>query len=218
VAEADPVSTTAWLADGEGRAIVMRDDRRPARPASDAALRAGFSGRQSRGDVMDFKSLVPFGRSGGLSRAGADADPFSAMRREMDRLFDSFTRDWSAPAAVSGSGFLTPKVNVSETDKGLEMTAELPGIDQKDISLDIADNVLTLKAEQSSEKEEKDEKRQYHLIERSQGTYMRRFALPFEADEAKVEATFDKGVLKVVVPRSADAERPTRKIEIKGAA
>ena len=167
---------------------------------------------------MDFKSLVPFSRTGGLSRAGADADPFTAMRREMDRLFDGFTRDWSAPATLSRGGFLTPRVNVSETEKGLEMTAELPGIDQKDISLDIADNVLTLKAEQSSEKEEKDDKRQYHLIERSEGTYMRRFALPFEADEAKVEATFDKGVLKVLVPRSADAERPSRKIEIKGAA
>ncbi len=167
---------------------------------------------------MDFRSLVPFARSGGLSRTGADADPFTAMRREMDRLFDGFTRDWSVPAVASGGAFLTPKVNVSETDAGLELTAELPGIDQKNISLDIADNVLTLKAEQTSEKEEKDEKRHYHLIERSEGTYMRRFALPFEADEAKVEATFDKGVLKVTVPRSADSERPSRKIEIKGAA
>ncbi len=105
-----------------------------------------------------------------------------------------------------------------ETAAGLEITAELPGIDQKNIALDITDNVLTLKAEQSSETEEKDEKRQWHLVERSQGTYMRRFALPFEADEAKVEATFDKGVLKVVVPRSADTERPSRRIEIKGAA
>ena len=77
---------------------------------------------------MDFKSLVPFGRTGGLSRAGADTDPFTAMRREMDRLFDGFTRDWSAPATLSQGGFLTPRVNVSETDKGLEMTAELPGI------------------------------------------------------------------------------------------
>lgn len=166
---------------------------------------------------MDFKSLVPFGRSGSLSRMGAE-DPFTAMRREMDRLFDSFTRDWPAPAAMRDASFLTPKVNVAETAAGLEFTAELPGIDQKNIELDITDNVLTLKAEQSSEKEEKDEKRQWHLVERSQGTYMRRFALPFEADEAKIEATFDKGVLKVLVPRAADTDRPSRRIEIKGAA
>jgi HSP20 family protein len=75
--------------------------------------------------------------------------------------------------------------------------------------------VLTLKAEHKTEKEEKDEKKQYHLVERSRGTYLRRFALPFEVDEDKVEANFDKGILKVSVPRSARPEKAARKIEIK---
>lgn len=164
---------------------------------------------------MDFKSLIPFGRSTGLARGDGDFDPFLSLRREMDRMFDDFSRGWSLPSPASSNGFLSPRVDVAETDKGLEVTAELPGIDQKDIELDIADNVLTLKAERATEKEEKDEKKHYHLVERSHGSYMRRFALPFEADPDKVEASFDKGVLKVFVPRSPEAEKHVKKIAIK---
>lgn len=162
---------------------------------------------------MDIKSIVPFGRSISSMRGGAD--PFSSLRRDMDRLFDGFTRDWSLPSVFEASGFLTPKVNIAETDKGLEMTAELPGINQKDIELDLSDGVLTLKAEHKAEKEEKDEKKHYHLIERSHGTFLRQIALPFEADEDKVEASFDKGVLKVLVPRSAKVAKQAKKIAVK---
>ena len=164
---------------------------------------------------MDMKSLMPFGRSSSLGRSGGEDDPFTAMRREMDRLFDSFSRDWSAPS-VAGS-FLSPKVDVAETDKGLEISAELPGIDQKEISLDLADGVLTIKAEHKEEKEKKDEKRHYHLVERSHGSYMRRFAIPFEPDADKVQADFDKGVLHITVPRSKAAEKQVKKIKINGA-
>ena len=165
---------------------------------------------------MDFKSLLPFGRSTALSRAATDTDPFTGLRREMDRLFDDFTRGWAAPATFATSGLLAPKVNAAETDKGLEITAELPGIDQKDIEISLTDDILTLKAEHNAEKEEGDEKKQYHLVERSFGTFMRRFELPFEADTDKVEASFDKGVLKISVPRSAAAEEQVKKIPIKG--
>ncbi|MHB2166625.1 Hsp20/alpha crystallin family protein [Alsobacter sp. R-9] len=164
---------------------------------------------------MDFRSLVPFNRTG-IARSG---DPFTAMRREMDRLLDDFTREWPSSQPSAGAvGFLTPRVNLSETEAGLEMTADLPGIDPKDIALDVADNVLTLKAERKSETEQKDEARHWHLVERSEGTYMRRFALPFEVDEDRIEASFDKGVLKVTVPRAADTTRTSRRIEIKSGA
>ena len=92
--------------------------------------------------------------------------------------------------------------------KVFEATADLPGIDQKDIEINLADGILTLKAEHKVEKEEKDEKKHYHLVERSFGTFMRSFELPFEADTDKVEATFDKGVLKISVPRSAAGGKP----------
>ena len=165
---------------------------------------------------MEFKSLLPFGRSTGLSRATMNTDPFTSLRREMDRMFDDFTRGWVVPAAFGTSGMLSPKVNVAETDKGLEVTADLPGIDQKDIEINLADGILTLKAEHKAEKEEKDEKKHYHLVERSFGTFMRSFELPFEADTDKIEANFEKGVLKISVPRSAAAEKQVKKIAIKG--
>lgn len=162
---------------------------------------------------MDMKSLMPFGRPTGLGRSGED-DPFSLMRREMDRLLESFSRDWPMPAVAGG--FLSPKVDVAETEKGLEISAELPGIDQKDIALDLADGVLTIKAEHKEQKEEKDEKKHYHLVERSHGSYMRRFAIPFEPDAEKVSASFEKGVLHITVPRSKAAEKQVKKIKING--
>ena len=163
---------------------------------------------------MSFRSLLPFGRTTGVTQAGAD-DPFSAMRREMDRLFEDFSRGTGLPTGFGDTGILSPRVNVAETGKGLEITAELPGIDEKDIDVDLDDGVLTLKAEHKAEKEEKDEEKHYHLVERSYGTYMRRFALPFEANEDKIEAKFEKGVLRIVIPRSAEAAKQAKKIAVK---
>lgn len=165
---------------------------------------------------MDFKSLMPFTRSTTPMHSG-ETDPLTSLRREIDRMFEDFGRGWNLPSAFTSNGFLSPKVDVAETDKGLEVTAELPGVDPKDIALDLTDDVLTLKAEHKAEKEEKDDKKHYHLVERSHGTFLRRFALPFEADADKVEASFDKGVLNVVVPRSPAAEKQVKKIAIKAA-
>lgn len=168
---------------------------------------------------MDQKSLTPQG--GARTPAGARSfDPFDTMRREMDRLFDSFSQGGlfgGFPAMLSGgNGFLSPKVDVCETEKGLEVTAELPGIDEKNIEVNLDDGVLTLRAEHSDEKEEGDEKKHYHLLERSHGTFMRRIALPFEPDADNVEAAFEKGILKITVPKSAKAAEKLRKIAIKG--
>jgi HSP20 family protein len=165
---------------------------------------------------MDIKSLIPFGRTH-LGRALGD-DPFALMRRDMERLFDGFARDWPMASAVTSAGFLSPKVDIAETDKALEVTADLPGIAEKDIEVTLADGVLTLKAEHNTEHEEKDEKKKYHLIERSSGTFLRSFALPFAADENAVNATFNKGVLKITVPKAASAAKATTKIEVKSAA
>ncbi|GFM27997.1 heat shock protein Hsp20 [Novosphingobium sp. PY1] len=112
------------------------------------------------------------------------------------------------------SGFLVPKVDVAETEAGLELTAELPGFDEKDVSLDIEDGVMTIRAEHKDEREEKDEKKHYHLVERTQGTFLRRLALPFEADADKASAHLDKGLLKVSVPRLATAEKKPKSIPV----
>jgi HSP20 family protein len=162
---------------------------------------------------MNFRAILPSAQRRVPARTG-DTDPFTAMRREMEKMFDDFGGNWTVPAAA-GADFVAPNVNVAETEKGLEISAELPGVDQKDIEVDLTDGILTLKAERKTEKEEKDEKRQYHIVERSYGSYLRRFALPFDADANKVQANLDKGVLHVFVPRQVPVEKPKTKIAIK---
>jgi len=162
--------------------------------------------------MAEFRSLIPLSRSL-QSRGGFD--PFARFRQEMDRMLEDVGRNWPAPARDSG-GFMVPKVDVAETDAGLEITAELPGFDEKGVSLDIHDGVLTIKAEHQEQREEKDDKRHYHLIERSQGSFLRRFALPFEADADKASAHLDKGLLKVNVPRLATPEKQPKKIPLSG--
>jgi HSP20 family protein len=143
-----------------------------------------------------------------------DYDPFTGMRHEMDRMLEDFGRGFPATFARGSDEFLLPKVDVAETDAGLELTAELPGFDEKDVSLDVHGRVLTLKAEHKEEHEEKDDKTHYHLVERSQGAFLRRFALPFEVDADKASAHLNKGLLKVSVPRLASAEKKTTAIPV----
>lgn len=167
--------------------------------------------------MSDLRSLIPFGRTGLAARG--DFDPFNGLREQMDHLFDDLGRSWPARPAMftkTGSSFLIPKVDVAETDKGLELTAELPGFRQEDVELDIHDGALTIKAERSEKKEEKDEKKQYHLIERSTGSFLRRLALPFEADAGKAEARLENGLLRVTVPRLEKAETAKHQIPVKG--
>lgn len=160
--------------------------------------------------MADYRSLIPFGR-GNLLRG--NFDPFGDFRKEMDRLVDDLGRGWPSPSG-DGKSFLLPKVDIAETETGLELTAELPGFDEKDVSLDIQEGVLTVKAEHKEEREEKDEKKHYHLIERSQGSFLRRFALPFEADPDKASAHLEKGLLKVSVPRLATEAKKPRQIPV----
>jgi HSP20 family protein len=149
-----------------------------------------------------------FGRRG-LSSFGND--PFSTMRREMDRLFDEFRGVGGGPYAAE-AGF-APAVNVKQTDKGVEVTAELPGIDEKNVEVSLAENALTIRGEKKQEKEEKGEG--WFMSERSFGSFMRTIPLPIEVNEDKVSAQFKNGVLTVQLPAAADTERKIRKIEVK---
>lgn len=147
----------------------------------------------------------------------AESDPFTSLRRGMDRLFDQVMGGWGGlPAPFTAPGVLSPKVDVAETPAGLEITAELPGIEPKDVSVELADGVLTLRAERSSERKEEDREKRWHIMERQSGTYLRRFALPFDCEPEEVEARFDKGVLHIAIPRPAETKPQARRIEIKG--
>ncbi|MEY3658049.1 MAG: hypothetical protein RL425_810 [Pseudomonadota bacterium] len=161
--------------------------------------------------MQNSRALIPFGRAPILRKG---FDPFSGFKLDFDQFLDDFSRAWPVTTTNGKDGFLIPKVDIAETDAGLELTAELPGFDQKDISLDIQNDILTIKAERHEEHEEKDEKKNYHLVELSQGSFLRRIALPFEADASKALAHLEKGLLKVEVPRLATPEKRPKAIPI----
>ena len=143
----------------------------------------------------------------------------SLFHSEIDRLFDDFMGDFGSWRTRLPRPFDTeqmPSVDVSETDKEVEVKADLPGMDEKDVEVSLANGVLTIKGERKAEKEDKDEKKNFHRVERSYGLYRRSIALPCEIDEDKVKANFTKGVLTVTMPKTAEAKSKVRKIAIKG--
>jgi HSP20 family protein len=158
---------------------------------------------------MNLKSLIPINRDRGVTRM--EGHPFSSLQREVDRLFDDFTRGFPA-FGFGGTRDLVPSVDVSETDKELLIAAELPGIEEKDVHIDVSGNVLTIRGEKKSESESKD--KNYRLIERSYGAFSRRLELPAGVDLDAIKAKMEKGVLTVTVPKPAEAQ--SKRIEVKG--
>lgn len=164
---------------------------------------------------MANRDLIPM-RTSGLPAFGRD--PFSAFRREMDQLFDTFfappeARSFASPEMMAAA--VRPNIDVHETEQAYTVTAELPGIDQKDVELNLNDNILTLRGEKRSERVEEDGGRRYS--ERSFGRFERTIPFPAEVDAEHVEASYENGVLKVVLPKNAQARDKTRRIEIRGA-
>ncbi len=149
-------------------------------------------------------------------------DMWHSFRTEMDRLFDRFAAGWSMRPfghmfeTGNGNGALTPVVDITENDTAYEMTAELPGMTEKEIELLLSGDMLTLRGEKRYEKEQDDEN--VHLSERSYGTFLRSFAVPDGVDRDKVTASFGNGVLTITLPKTARAMEQQKKIEVKAAA
>ena len=148
--------------------------------------------------------------------------PFETLRGEIDRMFDDFGRgfwpSWGRPpraAALEMPSLLTPAVDVVENDKSYEITTELPGMNEKNIEVKLADGVLTIKGEKQQDKEEK--QRNYYRRERSYGAFERSFEVPETVEVDKIEASFSKGVLKLMLPKKVEAQKPAKKIEVKAA-
>lgn len=162
---------------------------------------------------MSVRDLMPWGRTGNQSPA-THRDPFMNLHREMNRLFDEAFRGAGLPAfgGFSGEGGGWPSLEVSETDKQIRVTAEVPGMEEKDIELLLDDGVLTLKGEKRSETEDKE--RQF--TERTYGRFERRVSLGAEIAEGKVKATFKNGVLTVTLPKSERSQTKSRRIAIGG--
>jgi len=151
--------------------------------------------------------------------------PFENLRREVDRLFDDFNMSpfrlpFRRPAFdiepfwAPESWLAVPAVDFVERDDAFEMSAEMPGLDEKNIEVKVANGVLTIKAEKTEEKEEKE--KDFHLRERRFGSFERSIRVPEPVDMDKIEASFKQGVLTVKMPKTAEAQKPVKKIEVKG--
>ena len=157
--------------------------------------------------------------------AVAPRGPFRSLRREIDRLFEDFDRDfWGFPIRRSLFDIepswqrelgwsAAPAVDVTENDNAYEITAELPGMDEKNIDVKLADGSLMIKGEKAEEKEEK--AKDYHVHERRFGSFERCFSLPDGVDTDKIEASFKKGVLTVTLPKKEAAKPRQVKVEVK---
>jgi|SwirhirootsSR3_FD_contig_31_22201214_length_550_multi_3_in_0_out_0_1 HSP20 family protein len=164
---------------------------------------------------MNLRSLIPIGRSRDVARR--EYTPFWSLQREIDRLFDDFTRgfpSFSSASSAAGGQELLPAMDVTETDTEIEVTAELPGLEEKDVQINLADNVLTIRGEKKTERDEKT--KDLRVVERSYGSFYRTLELPAGVDPDKIRASIAKGVLKVVVSKPAPAQVKT--ISVKSAA
>jgi HSP20 family protein len=121
-----------------------------------------------------------------------------SLRREMDRLWDSFFGE--RPLARAWEREWAPSLDVSETKDNFVVKAEVPGIDAKDIDISLTGDVLTIKGEKKQEKEEKEE--DYHLVERTYGAFSRSIRLPAEVESTKIKASYKNGILRVTLPKS----------------
>jgi HSP20 family protein len=165
---------------------------------------------------MNLNALVPWRNNKSQAPAPREDyfDPLVTFRREVDRIFDQF---FDATPLRSGNGWqgVTPAVDVDETDKEMFVTAELPGVTDKDVEVNLAGDVLTIQGQKKTEKEEKEGGSTY--TERRFGAFTRSLRLPFEVKDGAVDATFKDGVLTVRLPKPADLQNSVRKIEVKAA-
>lgn len=160
---------------------------------------------------MALRDLVPLRRKEMPVRR--EESPFDLLRREMDSLFDNFARAFDIEPFKEGTlGSFSPNVDVTESEEVITVSAELPGMDDKDIDVSLGRDSLAIRGEKKLEKEEKG--KGYYRMERFFGSFSRTVPLHVEVDTDKAEATFKKGVLKVKLPKTAKAREEKKKISV----
>ena len=166
---------------------------------------------------MELGSLVPWRDK---FRAPANRediyDPFAMFRRAVDHMFDDFLGAAGGMREV-GSGWqgVSPTIDVTDTEKELVVTAELPGLDEKDFEVTLAGDILTIKGEKKIEHENRSGG--VYQLERRFGSFSRSLRLPFETTDEQIEARYDKGVLTIHLPKPPEAQRQVRRIEVNAA-
>lgn len=149
------------------------------------------------------------------------ANPFMTFAREVDQLQHSINQMFQDPLAVTNDSFATPRmmgwypaVELAESDTELTMTAELPGVNQQDVHVELDGDLLTLRGEKRSERIEGDKQKDFYLEERSYGAFRRSFTLPPNVDGEKISASFDNGVLTLKMPKTNNVKPGAREIAI----
>jgi HSP20 family protein len=162
--------------------------------------------------LMSMRDIVPWNRDGARTPATFRTEPaslFASLRQEMDRVFDEAFRGFGAPL-VTGFGAGWPNVELTETEKEIRVTFEVPGMDEKDIEVLLDDGELVVRGEKRAETEDRDRR----FTERFYGRFERRIPLGQEVEEDAIRAEFRHGVLTVSVPRSARAEQRAKRIPV----
>jgi HSP20 family protein len=164
--------------------------------------------------MVDFKALVPW-RDKSQAPAPREEyhDSFLSFRREVDRMFDDFFSGFGRRAVGSPLGTPTPSMDLTENDKEIVVTAEMPGLDEKDFEVTVSGDLLTLKGEKKAEHEHRNGDAYY--MERRFGSFLRSVRLPFEVKDEKVDARYEKGLLTIRVPKPADMQKQARRIEVR---
>jgi HSP20 family protein len=139
--------------------------------------------------------------------------PLVSLQDEIDRAFGDFFQGFDlAKLPALSSGAIVPKADFSESESGYELAVEIPGVPEKDLNVSVRNGVLTVKGEKKSERDEK--KKDYYRSERSYGSYCRSMTLPEDADEPQISAHYADGVLRIVIPKSAEAKTKSQTIVI----
>lgn len=164
---------------------------------------------------MAMTDLIPWKKANNsLAVRRREMDPFAQMRQDVDQMFQGMLGDWSSRMNLfnrAGQAFV-PTIDVRETAKEIRVTAELPGLDEKDIDVSLLDRALWIKGEKREEHEE--QKGDVYQCERQYGAFERMIPLPVEIDAEKIKASFKSGVLKVTLPKTKEAQSNRRVIDV----
>lgn len=167
---------------------------------------------------MQIRDLIPWGRSSAAAPASPEGGEraVSTLQQDINRMFDEFWSRVERPFG-SGAGWLAPfgpRTDVAETDAAVEVSVELPGMDEKAIDVSLSGNTLTIRGEKKSEHEEK--RPGFYMAERSYGAFHRAIPLPPGVDPDKAEAEFKRGVLHVRLPKTPESRASVKRIEVRG--
>lgn len=165
---------------------------------------------------------IPVLQKGGYPAGTDPYSPLAQLHNELDRAFDQmwssfgqikpFQRGSLLSPEFTASGFLKPNLDIKETNNAFEISVEIPGVEEKDIELSLDGDTLTIKGEKHQEK--KEEKDNYHRVERAYGSFQRLLSLPENANGDEIKANFKNGLLLITLPKSEPAKPSGRKIEI----